>query len=338
MKPPLPNLLARALRDFFAQHLPQLRGVSPHTIASYRDSIVLLLRFIASHRSRSVACLDLQDLDTASIIAFLDHLEQERGNTASTRNVRLAAIHSFARYLAAEHPERLEQAQRILSIPFKRSRPPLVEYLEYEEVQALLDSVDRSTQDGERDYVLLATLFNTGARVQEILNLRPVDLQLVSPFQARLFGKGRKERFCPLWPQTAEALRAFCMSKHVDLGSTASLFRNHRGQPLSRFGVRYILAKYHRRAKTTAPTLDSKKVHPHTMRHSTAVHLLKAGVDLVTISHWLGHSSPNTTNRYAAVDLEMKREALQKATPPQGPESPAAWRHDPSILEWLESL
>jgi len=339
MKTPLPNLLARALRDFFAHHLPRLQGVSPHTVRSYRDSLVLLLRFLSSCRARPVACLDLHDLGTEEIMAFLDHLQTERANTISTRNVRLAAIHAFARYLATQHPDRLEHAQRILAIPFKRFEARAVEYLEYEEIQALLDTVNRSTDDGERDYVLLATLFNTGARVQEILDLRPVDLQLIKPFQIRLFGKGRKERLCPLWPQTADVLRTFCVRHGVDLGSAAPLFRNHRGQPLTRFGVRYILAKYHARAKVHTPTLAAKRLHPHSIRHSTAVHLLKAGVDMVTISQWLGHASLNTTNKYATVDLEMKRQALQKADPPRDAQNPATpWRNDTSILAWLVSL
>jgi len=339
MKPLLPNLLARTLRDFFAHHLPKLRGVSPHTVLSYRDSLLLLLRFLSSHRGLPVAHLDLRDLGTAEIMAFLDYLESERANATSTRNVRLAAIHAFARYLATQHPDQLEQAQRILAIPFKRSESRPVAYLEYEEIQALLTSVDRRAKLGERDYVLLSTLFNTGARVQEIVGLRPMDLQLIRPFQVRLFGKGRKERLCPLWPQTAEILRTFCTEQSVDLASAVPLFRNHRDQPLTRFGVRCILAKYHARAKELVMTLGSKRVHPHTIRHSTAVHLLKSGVDMVTISQWLGHASLNTTNKYATVDLEMKRKALEKANPPKAAEqSAASWRTDASILEWLESL
>ncbi|MEE9282057.1 MAG: tyrosine-type recombinase/integrase, partial [Myxococcota bacterium] len=193
--------------------------------------------------------------------------------------------------------------------------------------------------DGRRDYALLATMFNTGARVQEILDLRPCDLQLTRPFQVRLVGKGRRERLCPLWPQTAELLRSLLSESGMDPRSTEPLFRNHRGEPLTRFGVRYILAKYCDRARESTPTLDAKRLHPHSMRHSTAVHLLKAGVDLTTISHWLGHASVNTTNRYVTVDLEMKREAIAKARPVDDSTNPVApWRSDASILEWLEAL
>jgi len=334
-----PNALARALRDFFADHLPRLRGVSPHTVRSYRDSLALLLRFIAEQRGRPVAQLDLDDLDPDKIIAFLQHLEDERHNSVSTRNVRLAALHAFVRYLAARHPERLEPCQRILGIPFKRARSRPIEYLEYEEIQAVLSAVDRTTGDGRRDYALLATMFNTGARVQEILDLRPCDLQLARPLQVRLVGKGRKERLCPLWPETAELLRSLLSESGRDPGSTEPLFRNHRGEPLTRFGVRYLLAKYCDRARANSPTLAAKRLHPHSMRHSTAVHLLKAGVDLTTISHWLGHASVNTTNRYVAVDLEMKREAIAKARPVDDSTGPIApWRSDASILEWLEAL
>lgn len=335
----LPNDLARALRSFFADHLPRLRGLSPNTVQSYRDSLVLLLRFVAAQHKCPVATLDFDDIATSEVIAFLAHLEGVRGNTISTRNVRLAAIHAFFRYAAEAFPTRLEHCQRVLAIPFKRSDTRVIEYLEYEEIAAVLSAVDRSTRDGRRDYALVATLFNTGARVQEIVDLRACDVQLVRPFQARLFGKGRKERICPLWPETAEVLKQHCFNQQIDLRSDAPIFVNRYRVKLSRFGVRYILSKYFERAQTTTPTLLKKRLHPHSLRHSTAVHLLKAGVDFSTISQWLGHASINTTNRYATVDLEMKRDAIARATPLAQVESAvASWRHDVSILEWLEAL
>lgn len=334
-----PNALAVALHDFFGDHLPRLRGMSPHTIRSYRDSIVLLLRFVSARQSRPVVSLDLENLGVEEILAFLDHLERERHNTASTRNVRLAALHAFFRCVAARHPEHVARCQRILAVPFKRSRSRAIEYLEFEEITAVLEAVDRSTRLGRRDYVLLALMFNTGARVQEILSLRGQDLQLSKPFQVRLFGKGRKERFCPLWPQTARILRAHCVERRLDLSSADAVFTNHRGQVLTRFGVRYILAKHLQRASAALPTLAKKRLHPHSMRHSTAVHLLKAGVDLSTISHWLGHASMDTTNKYVAIDLEMKRKALARAkVPSAGRNRRAGWRHHASTLEWLEAL
>lgn len=334
-----PNPLARALRDFFADHLPRLRGMSPHTIHSYRDSLSLLLRYLATRGSKPVVELDIEDIQPRLVIDFLQHLETKRRNTPATRNVRLAAIHSFFRHVATRQPEQLECCQRILAIPFKRARTRAIEYLEYEEMQAVLGTIDRGSADGRRDYALLVAMFNTGARVQEILDVRPCDLQLRRPFQARLVGKGRKERLCPLWPQTAEILLDYLAQQRLDPTSREALFRNHRRDPLTRFGVRYILNKYCTRAQATSPTLVGKRLHPHSMRHSTAVHLLHSGVDLATIGRWLGHASVNTTNRYVTVDLETKRKAIAKAMPIGRRSSvPAAWRSSASILEWLEAL
>ena len=189
MKYPQPDTLAAAVRHFFTEHMPCVRGLSPHTIRSYRDTFSLLFRFIIEHRQRPLATLNIEDLDTELILAFLDHLQESRGNQSVTRNVRLAALHAFFRYLAGRMPERFEQSQRILAIPFKRACSRPVEYLEHDEIQAVLTAVDRSTSEGRRDYTLIATMFNTGGRVQEILDLRPCDLQLASPLHARLFGK-----------------------------------------------------------------------------------------------------------------------------------------------------
>jgi site-specific recombinase XerD len=336
MKTPI-NLLGSIIHDYFTDHLPRLRGSSPHTIHSYRDSIVLLLRYVAEQCKKSVVALDLADLDPSGILAFLSHLEDQRNNGVATRNVRLAAIHAFFRFVASRNPEQLELAQRVIAIPFKRAQHRAIDYLEYEEIDSILKTVDRTTQKGVRDYALLATMFNTGGRVQEIVDLRVRDFQLIKPFQVRLFGKGRKERYCPLWPETAAVLRSFCKQRKIELSPEAHLFVNHRGQPLSRFGVRYILSRCLDAAAEDAPTLARKRLHPHSMRHSTAVALLKSGVDLSTISHMLGHASPTTTNRYAKVDLEMKREAIAKVRPVSR-KSRTPWAKDGTILDWLESL
>lgn len=341
MTRPVPNTLARALRGFFTQYLPGVRGASPHTILSYRDSMALLLRFLARRNGRAVVSLDLDDLDPDGVLAFLEYLETERNNCAATRNNRLAAVHAFARYVATRQPEHVERCQRLLAIPFKRARQRIVEYLEEEELSAMLQAPDRHTADGRRDHALLLTLFNTGARVQEFLDIRPRDLQLVRPFHVLLYGKGRKERFCPLWPQTVAVLRALVAEIGLESGSSDQLFRNRHGRPLTRYGVRYLVQKYARLAQVVAPSLARKRVHPHTMRHTTAVHLLRAGVDLVSISHWLGHASIETTNRYAVVDLETKRAAIAKLNPGSDvgiDPTVALWRSDASILEWLEAL
>lgn len=333
-----PNALASTLRAFFSEHLPTIRGASAHTIRSYRDSLVLLLRFIATETGHPVAVLDVPDLTVEHIVAFLHHLEQQRRATATTRNVRLAAIHTFVRFLAAQEPVYLDPAQRILAIPFKRARSRPISYLEYEEIGAVLASVDRSTRAGRRDYTLLATMFNTGARVQEMLDLQARDLQLTKPAQLRLVGKGRKVRWCPLWPQTARLLRDWCAERPLDLHSDTPVFVNQRGLPLSRFGVRFILAKHFRQAVQSVPRLATKRLHPHCLRHSTAVHLLKSGVDLPTIAHWLGHASVDTTNQYVTVDLDLKRKALARAAPLETSRSSAAWRRNPNVLDWLEAL
>src|SRR6476646_8294697 len=229
MKKPLPNLLGAIIRDYFTDHLPRLRGSSSHTIHSYRDSIVLLLRFLAAQGGRALTQLDLVDIDPPAILTFLSYLEKERKNGVSTRNVRLSAIHAFFHFVASRNPEHLHLAQRVLGIPFKRVRHRAIDYLEYEEIEAILKTINRTTLQGSRDYALLATMFNTGGRVQEIADLRACDLQLTKPFQVRLFGKGRKERYCPLWPQTATVLRSFCHQRNLDLRSESRVFGDHRG-------------------------------------------------------------------------------------------------------------
>jgi len=330
------NKLSQALHDFFVEHLPRLRGMSPNTIHSYRDCLVLLLRFAANKQRCAITKLEIENFDAKLVINFLQMLEDERGNKPATRNIRLAAIHVFFRYFASNNPEQIAHCQRIIAIPFKRSSHRIVEYLEYNEIQAVLTTVDQTSRDGRRDYALLVTMFNTGARVQEILDLKVCDLQLFKPYHAHLIGKGRKERLCPLWSQTAKLLenllktRTNCHDEHI--------FLNHNNRPLTRFGVRYLLAKYCDLAKKTTPSLVKKRLHPHSMRHSTAIHLLKAGVDIVTISHWLGHTSINTTNRYTNIDLDIKREAINKITLETKSKSKIPWQSDASILKWLESL
>jgi site-specific recombinase XerD len=339
MKPKRPNLLASLLRNFFCDHLPILRGMSPNTIKSYRDSLVLLLRFLASHKNRQISSLDLEDMGHQDIKTFLAYLESNRKNRASTRNIRLAAFHSFFRFVAAQHPDRLEYAQRILGIPFKKTDTKVVDYLEYEEIREILSTVDRNTPKGQRDYTLLAAMFNTGARVQEILDLRACDLQLTKPFQVKLMGKGRKERCCPIWPQTAQLLRNLCMELNIEPNSEERIFRNCRGIPLSRFGVHYILKMCLKHAQTSTDSLRSKRLHPHSMRHSNAVALLRSGVDLTTIGQSLGHSDPKTTNLYAVIDLEMKRKAIESVKPLKSRETcTPLWRRDKTVIEWLESL
>ena len=334
-----PNSLGRALQSFFGQYLPKVRGASRHTVLAYRDGFKLLLRFLEQHLERPAAALDFPDLGPGNLLAFLDHAETQRGNSIATRNARLTAAHSFARFAATRHPEHLGLCQSILAIPFKRGPQRSIEYLEADETRALLAAPDCGTPSGRRDRTLLLTMYNTGARVQEILDLRPCDLQLERPLQVLLRGKGRKERICPLLKETAVALRALLTERGVPLDSEQPLFRNRYGAPLSRSGVRYILRKHCCQAATQAPALKTKRIHPHVMRHTMASHHLQAGVDIVTISHLLGHASVETTNRYAVVNLETKRAAVAKAGAlgKPNPES-KAWHSDSTILSWLESL
>jgi len=214
-----------------------------------------------------------------------------------------------------------------------------IEYLEYNELMAVLDVIDRLTPDGRRDYALVILMFNTGARVQEIVDLRANDLKLSPPFSVHIFGKGRKERICPIWTNTAHILSQYVEERGIDIRKPVTVFINHLGTPLTRFGIRYILSKYIQKASKSQPSLKTKRLHPHSMRHSTAIYLLKSGNDLATIASWLGHASINTTNKYTTIDLDMKREAISKANPLGADSvSSSSWRDDPDILSWLESL
>ena len=312
-----PTALGRELVRFFEDFLPVQRGVSPHTLRSYRDAVLLLLQFAARDARRPLERLDIPDLSAERVTRFLAALEAERHNSIATRNARLGTIHVLARFLASRHPEQLGTLQRVIGIPFKRGAVEApIEYLERSEIDALLKSIDRSTPNGRRDYALFALMFNTGARVQEVLDLRAADIRFESPAQVRLTGKGHKTRLFPLWPATARLLRDL-IAEHSAAGtdSTATLFVNARGRPLSRYGVRYLLKRYVAKASVTAPTLRGKQLHPHSLRHSTAVALLKAGIDFATISQWLGHAGLNTTMRYARADLDLKRQAIAQVFP-----------------------
>lgn len=313
-----PTDLGRDLEQFFQDYLPAQRGLSPHTIRSYRDALLLFLQFASRDTKRPVAQLEIIDLTAERVIGFLNFLENERENGIATRNARLGAIHVFARFVASHRPEQLATLQRVIGLPFKRgAHEAPIEYLEQPEIEALLQSIDQNTILGRRDYALFALMFNTGARVQEVLNLRRRDIRLDTPCQVRLHGKGDKTRLCPIWPATARLLRDLLQelrSTETD-PADAFVFTNARSQQMTRFGVRYLLRKYVAAASCAVPTLRDKRIHPHSIRHSTAVALLKAGVDFTTISQWLGHASINTTMRYARADLDLKRQALSQVFP-----------------------
>jgi len=318
MRRSTPTALGRDLVTFFEDFLPAQRGLSPHTIRSYRDALLLLLRFTARDVRRTVDRLDVPDLTVERVTRFLASLEAERRNGIATRNARLGAIHDFARFLAGQRPEHLGLLQRIIGIPFKRGAVEApIEYLDRAELDALLKSINRSTDLGRRDYALFAFMFNTGARVQEALDVRVADIRLEAPPQVRLLGKGRKARICPLWPATARLLRDLITKRGgvIDGAHSPLVFTNARGEHLTRCGVRHLLRRYVQKAARVVPSLKTKKLHPHSIRHSTAVALLKAGVDFATISHWLGHAGLNTTMRYARADIDLKRRALAQVFP-----------------------
>ena len=343
MKAYQPTGLGRSIVRFFQEYLPTLRGMSRHTIQSYRDAMILFLGFAAKDRKRAVEALELADITADRVVRFLAFLETERKNSVTTRNARLAAMHTFARFLIGENPDHMAALQQILGIPFKRgARTAPIEYLEKVEIEVLLSGIDRKTPAGRRDYAMFSLMFNTGARVQEILNLRVRDVRLELPCQVRLAGKGNKVRLCPIWPRTAQLLKDLIQNRHTELENSADrpVFLNGRGAAMTRFGVRYLLQKYVAAGTNAAPTLAGKRIHPHSLRHTTAIHLLKAGVDFATISQWLGHASLNTTMRYTRADIDLKRQALAQVfpemlAPPKG--GAFVFRGD-DITGWLRRL
>jgi site-specific recombinase XerD len=317
--------------------------MSRHTIQSYRDAMILFLGFLAKDRGRPIEALELADITADRVGRFLAFLEIERKNSVTTRNTRLAAMHTFARFLVAENPDHMAALQQILGIPFKRgARAAPIEYLEKAEIEVLLAGIDRKTSAGRRDYAMFSLMFNTGARVQEILNLRVRDARLEPPYQVRLAGKGNKVRLCPIWPRTAQLLKDLIQNQHAARENSADqpIFLNGRGVAMTRFGVRYLLQKYVTAGTNAAPTLAGKRIPPNSLRHTTAIHLLKAGIDFATISQWLGHASLNTTMRYARADIDLKRQALAQVfpevlAPPKG--GAFVFRGD-DITGWLRRL
>jgi len=293
-----PNLLQR----YFADYLPKQRSFSAHTICAYRDTFRLLLPFLSVRLRKPIDQLTLAALSPETILAFLDHLEVVRKNKARTRNHRLAAIRSFTRFALNETaPDFLVAAQRILTIPEKRCPKPLLGFLTRGEIDAILAAIDDATWSGRRDHLLLTLLYNTGARISEALQVRSDDVQNRA---VRLHGKRRKERVVPLWPQTARRIGQWCQANA--LRSDQLIFPNHRGAALTRQGASFRLALAVRKAAPNCPTLKDRKIGPHSIRHSTAMALLQAGVSLEVIALYLGHEQPSTTHGYIEADLKVK--------------------------------
>ena len=328
---PFPGLL----RTFFHEWLAEQRNASIHTIRSYRDTWRLFLRFVAERQGSGVARITLADLTASEVGAFLGHAEHERKGTIGTRNCRLAAIRSFFGFVAGKDPTYIAQCAEVLAVPIKRGSISAPCYLEPREVEAVLAQPDRSTLEGMRDHALLSFLYNSGARIQEALDLCPEAIRFEAPHCVRLHGKGRKERICPLWPETVTLLKK--LLERQPRAPNQRLFVNRYGEPLGASGVRFKLAAYVEAAAKTVPTLRSKHVTPHSFRHATAVHLVSAGVDITVIRSWLGHVSLDTTNHYAQADLETKRKALEQVGAP-ATSKPPSWKRDASVLAWLDAL
>jgi site-specific recombinase XerD len=305
--------LAPLLQAFFTDRLCQQQQVSPNTVAAYRDAFRLLLSFAQRRLGKAPSALLLSDLDAPLIGAFLDHLELERRNSPRTRNARLAAIHSFFRYIAIQEPDHAALIQRVLAMPQKRFDRNLVGFLTSPEVDALLSAPDRRTVLGRRDHLLLRLAIQTGLRVSELVGLRWDQLVLVGMPHIRCHGKGRKERCTPLTRQIVAELNAWLREHNGN--SSGFVFNSRNGRPLSRDAVEYLVSKYTAIASSMCASLREKTVSPHMLRHTTAVRLLQAGVDRSTIALWLGHESVETTQMYLDADLAMKEQALDRTAP-----------------------
>ena len=330
------NSLAALLHAFFHEWMGKQRNLSRHTVFSYRDTWKLLLRFTSERKRREIARLSLADLQANEVIAFLEHLEKDRKASVGTRNCRLAAIHSFFGFVAHREPLAIAQCAEIARIPVKKRSRPAMCYMDAEEIAAILREPDRLSLEGQRDHALLAFLYNTGARIQEALDVCPQAIRFESPAQVELLGKGRKTRICPLWPETVDVLKA--LMRRQPRPESEPIFINRYGQPLGAAGVRFKLKRYVRAAARHVPSLARKRVTPHTWRHSVGVQLVAAGVDVTVIRNWLGHARLDTTNHYARANLETKRRALEQVDPTTKPGRPPRWRRDPELLTWLDSL
>jgi len=329
---PLPPLL----QAFFSERLARQRDASPHTIAAYRDSLRLLLAFIHQQTGKQPSKLALEDLDVERIVAFLAHLENERGNSVRTRNARLTAIHSFFHFAAFKAPERAEQIARVLAIPEKRYDTTLISYLTEPEIDALLAAPDRSTWTGRRDHALLLLAVQTGLRASELASLRCQDLQLSTGPWVRCEGKGRKERCTPLTRATVRVLRVWLRER--DGNPASPLFPSRSGQQLSRGAIWRLVVKHAATARERCPSLNAKNITPHVLRHTAAMRLLRAPtpVDTATIALWLGHETLDSTNKYLHADLELKRRALDRTTPSNA--KPGRYRAPDKLLAFLENL
>jgi integrase/recombinase XerD len=325
---------AKLVEEFFLDRLIRQRNSSPQTVAAYRDCFRLLFEFVRDRWNKPTERLVLTDLDAPMVLAFLDHLEKDRNNSIRSRNARLAAVRSFLHFAVLKNPEALAMIQRALAIPMKRCTRPLVGFLSREEVQAIINAPDPTTWAGQRDQVLLSTLYNTGARVSEARGIKVADVTLEGSPMVRLHGKGRKDRTVPIWPATAVQIRRWLL--RIDPAPGGPLFPAASGGPLTRSAITDRLKRATKAAVGKCASLVQRRVSPHTFRHTTAMHLLQSGVDITLIALWLGHESPVTTHIYVEADLKMKEEALKLVQPLTAKQ--VRYKPPEGLLRFLQSL
>jgi len=330
--------LGPLVHSFFLDHLVTVKGLRPASVRSYRDTIRLLLCFVAEQKGTRITKLDLEDLSFEHVLGFLRYLEDGRQNHVRTRNQRLAALHTLFEYIASREPEMLGVCQQVAAIPMKRAAPAETHFLERDEMEALFRQLPRTGRLALRDHALLLFLYNSGARAQEVADLRAGHLELGESPVVRLHGKGDKWRTCPLWSQTSKLLAELLDWTSEPPTADTPVFCSSTGETLTRFGI-YKIVRRHAGHLDDART--NRRVSPHIFRHTAAVHLLEAGVEVNVIRGWLGHADLTTTNRYAEINTRAKIEALRNTEPPgtsAGPRPRAVWRSDETLLNWLSSL
>ena len=331
--------LAAAVHHYFLEHLPRHKGLQSSTIRSYRDSLRLFLIFVADANRIGVSGLGFEHLDYSAVQAFLNNMELKRGNAISTRNQRLTALHVFFEYLCQTAPEMLPVSAKVAAIPMKRHQRPEMKFLARDEVEALFACIPAQDRLSLRDRALLMLLYNTGARVSEVAQLKVGQLDLASPARVRLLGKGSKWRTCPLWSQTAKALQDMLDERTTALSPDTIVFVGGTGGGMTRFGIYKRIRHYAKLWEAAGVQASRTHITPHVFRHTTAVHLLESGVEVHVIRGWLGHVNLETTNRYAEITIRMKAEALKLLEPVAGGKArKSAWRDDAAMLAWLSSL
>lgn len=328
------TLIGPWVRRFLLEYLVSERNLSRNTQTSYRDTLTLLLPLASEQSGRAIDRITVEDLTPAIVRKFLDHVENVRGCSGVTRNHRLAAVHSLAKFIGMSSPPHIAWATEIRSIPFKKTAKNVIGYLERAEMDALLRAPDRRTALGDRDHAILLFLYNSGARVDEAAGLLIGNLHLKGSPAVRILGKGNKWRLCPLWPTTVEALTRLVAGRN----ETEPVFLGRRKERMTRFGIHRLVAHYAKSASESTPSLSAKRVSPHIIRHTTAVHLLRSGVDINTIRAWLGHVSLDTTHVYAEVDMEMKASALASVDIKGLPQTVPERRQMPSLMAFLKGL